>query len=1019
MPSDAIGHRIGPWELRRLLGQGGMGAVYQAFEPETGIWSAVKVLAPGRHITRDQASESLLRELDAVRRLSHPHVVRLIGFGLVDDSVWLAMELVTDAHKPEPGTWPQARAVLAAVLRALAHAHAHRVLHLDVKPDNILVEDDPDGGEPRVLLGDFGMAAMSAGDGLVRVRGGTLPYMAPEQLRMDPRRVGPATDQYAVGCLATTLVTGGPPFQGSLERVRAAHLHRSPPLLQPRFDVPSALQSWVDRLLQKAPENRFPTAAHALAALLELGPVEQGSGFGGARSETTSTTFSFDLLDRMAAETEPTTTSVSHIPPLTCPERPPILAATAVPNGLLLVEEGPPPLPDDPAVQAMWSILHEMGGEGPARVAWLQGPVGVGALAAARFVARLAYEHGLTDHLELYPDPVRTLRRWHRCGGLAGGALHRWLAGLPLAQDVLSRDNPASAGPEALRAALVEAIRHRARKLPVVLVVAVDSPDRQLIEQVGALTEPVLALVRVPEGTQPEGHVVPVEPSPGDMERRLRPWVQLQARVALELEDRAGGCARLAVALLAEWRQQGALLGEQILQPSPTHGLMPPVLLPEVARLLDTLSLSTADQDALIEAALAGDPPPQGRQALCRPDGTWSPACREGLRALAEPRHHRAVAARSPLEAQGLHLLAAGAPDEAAPILLEAARRFGETVNDGLTEQLIAAWRAATAGREVSPEARAQVNLLQAEVLARRGQRFEEIVALTQAAAREDPAQSSWAHAMQAHALACLQRTEEAHAAVDEALTPDANVDTRRVALRVRFILQRRSEQLDEAAETLARMGELVQDPYPRAEWIYSSALLAADRGQVSEAIALFDQAAPLFQEQEMPRLAAIAYVSAASQLRTLGLLDEAERRLNQARDAGLPDPFQDLRYAQIDLARGDLEPMRAVRDRLRALPDLGQVRLRMLKLMEIPLAAAEADPARWQEAMAFARECLEHRYERGELPWALEQAARVAMEHGEPGRAAEAAELGARAWRGIRREGDARRLEALYGGAS
>ena len=228
----------------------------------------------------------LFRSMRAVARLDHPGVVRVLaalrvdpvaaamlavdGTPLADGGRALVMELVSAGSledRAKGWDWPSARALLLDVLAALGHAHARGVLHLDIKPGNVLLDRVDGAVVPR--LTDFGLA------GLARNRRGLGPfgtpaYMAPEQASPGAP-LGPATDLYAFGCLAWWLLTERVPLLGATVAEQVELLRRGElPAFKSTFSVPAGLEGWLRGLLARAPEQRFPCAADAAAALLAL-----------------------------------------------------------------------------------------------------------------------------------------------------------------------------------------------------------------------------------------------------------------------------------------------------------------------------------------------------------------------------------------------------------------------------------------------------------------------------------------------------------------------------------------------------------------------------------------------------------------------------------------------------------------------------------------------------------------------------------------------------------------------------
>ncbi|MEZ4320767.1 MAG: serine/threonine-protein kinase [Myxococcota bacterium] len=285
---------LGAFDLIDVVGTGATGVVWRARHRPTGASVAIKTLhrpAPG----------GLDAESDLLAGLEHPNIVHFLDAGRVgasDAAVsdgmleegqdWMAMELVEGGQLAAGGGG--LRSVLLQILDALAHCHARGVAHLDLKPGNVLCE--PDG---TVRIADFGI---SSGDVAGRVCG-TPAYMAPEQWLGSPC---PASDLYALGCLAHTLATGMPPFVGSTAAVRRAHLERAVPPVGH-----AGLDAWIATCTAHAVEDRFPTAAAAARALpAELpGPPPPG------RPTLTPTTL---VLDALPVESTPTPAPTGDMP---------------------------------------------------------------------------------------------------------------------------------------------------------------------------------------------------------------------------------------------------------------------------------------------------------------------------------------------------------------------------------------------------------------------------------------------------------------------------------------------------------------------------------------------------------------------------------------------------------------------------------------------------------------------------------------------------------------------------------
>ncbi len=315
---------LGPFDLDEPVGRGGMSEVWSGAHRAEGVPVAVKVLtAEGARVERFLSA--LRNEVRAVAGLEHRHVIHLFDHGeipaptaelsggrLVAGSPYLVMEWASGGSlsaRTGPTSWDELRATLLTLLDALAHAHARRVVHRDLKLSNVL-RCTADDMRPGLKLADFGIARPRnlEGDDDAPV-GGTVGYMAPEQLLGRWQDQGPWTDLYALGCMAFKLVTGAAPFPGdSAAEIAHAHLFSPVPPMEPRFPIPPALQGWVEALLEKELERRVEYAADAAHLLLELGDapgplrVTVVAGQPGAARAEAPTTTDLDTLAWMGSD---------------------------------------------------------------------------------------------------------------------------------------------------------------------------------------------------------------------------------------------------------------------------------------------------------------------------------------------------------------------------------------------------------------------------------------------------------------------------------------------------------------------------------------------------------------------------------------------------------------------------------------------------------------------------------------------------------------------------------------------
>ncbi|MCL2005886.1 MAG: serine/threonine protein kinase [Planctomycetaceae bacterium] len=262
--------KLGPFTLGRMLGRGGMGKVYEGICEADGSPVAVKVLTD----SQDHNEEGRLRfeyEIETLKRLHHPNIVRLTGFGEEQGRLYYAMEVVDgvslqqELRNHRTFQWFEAAKIGLEICQALRHAHDRGVVHRDIKPANILL--DRDG---HVKLADFGIARFFGSQQLTGTYSivGTLEYMSPEQALANP--VSSSTDLYALGCVLYALLTGRPPYSAkSLPELLRKHKNNSPDSFRlARPDAPEELEHIVIDLLQALPGDR-PRNASLVARRLQ------------------------------------------------------------------------------------------------------------------------------------------------------------------------------------------------------------------------------------------------------------------------------------------------------------------------------------------------------------------------------------------------------------------------------------------------------------------------------------------------------------------------------------------------------------------------------------------------------------------------------------------------------------------------------------------------------------------------------------------------------------------------------
>jgi serine/threonine protein kinase len=255
------------YELRAIIGEGAFGRVYEGFDRRLERPVAVKVIKPWWAEDPEWVS-TFERETRLLARVSDPGIVQIYDVGHAPEGLYYVSELVDGeslAHRLRRGPLPawEACGVATQLCRALAGAHAQRIVHRDVKPANIMLST-----EGRVKVGDFGVARLAEGttDATAASIVGTPRYMAPEQGR--GRATTAATDIYSAGVVLYEMLAGAPPFgAGSVVELALLHLHEPPPPLSPR--LPTSLVAIVERALAKDPAQRYAHGAEMAEALLE------------------------------------------------------------------------------------------------------------------------------------------------------------------------------------------------------------------------------------------------------------------------------------------------------------------------------------------------------------------------------------------------------------------------------------------------------------------------------------------------------------------------------------------------------------------------------------------------------------------------------------------------------------------------------------------------------------------------------------------------------------------------------
>jgi serine/threonine-protein kinase len=268
---------FGPYELQALLGVGGMGEVYRAYDTSKDRTVAIKLLRA--EMSADAGfQERFRRESRIAARLQEPHVIPVHDFGEINGVLYIDMRLVEgdNVHNVLQQTGPmdpaRAVAIVGQVAAALDAAHASGLVHRDVKPENVLLT-----GNDFAYLVDFGIAHLGGESGLTSAGAaiGSCAYMAPE--RFTGGQVGPPADIYSLACLLYECLTGSTPFPTrELSQLMGAHIMAPPP--RPSVTRPivgPAFDAVVTRGMAKHPQDRFPTAGDLARAASAAAAVAQ------------------------------------------------------------------------------------------------------------------------------------------------------------------------------------------------------------------------------------------------------------------------------------------------------------------------------------------------------------------------------------------------------------------------------------------------------------------------------------------------------------------------------------------------------------------------------------------------------------------------------------------------------------------------------------------------------------------------------------------------------------------------
>ena len=591
-PMAKIG--LGAFDLEHCIGRGGMGRVWRGVHRRTSHPVAVKILDTETAL-RPGYTDAFRDEARVVASLNHPGIISVLELGMVPDAIaaatsgalvgrspYLVMEyahLGTLKDRLSQMAWPEVQDVLVALLKALAHAHARGVVHLDIKPANILLgcgKHPPAGLVEGLRLTDFGLSWQGRAPGRAERRaelGGTLGRMAPEQIQAAWREYGPWTDLYAIGAMIWQYATGNKPFAGTTRAAMlVAPLTRDLPAFVPVRAVPDGLEGWLRVMMARDPADRYLIAADALSALRDLS--------GSSRPKT---------APRPIWQTQRLPTAGLGNVGLG------LFGLRSVPFVGRLAERA-----------ALWDSLSSVIRSGRTQAVLLRGPAGVGKSRLAEWVGQRAMEVGAScaflraDHTAGTPAPDEGLKpaiaRYLGCVELdlpaATAHLKRILGRLSVTEDWLASalaqwllpGEPAPAEPpEVLMTVL---LRSMGRERPVVLWVddvqwgqrALDIienlmryQDVQPTPLLVVMTASEVALAEHPDAEdvlmrlQQLGALTTLTvgplPTPED-ELLLQRMLPIDPTLAAQIAEHANGNPLLAVHIVGDW------ISRDLLRPS-------------------------------------------------------------------------------------------------------------------------------------------------------------------------------------------------------------------------------------------------------------------------------------------------------------------------------------------------------------------------------------------------------------------------------------------------------------------
>jgi Tfp pilus assembly protein PilF/predicted Ser/Thr protein kinase len=275
---------LGGYELRDVLGEGGMGTVYRAHDPTLDRPAAVKVIRA--KALSNEGKERFLREARASSKINHPNIITIYAAGEEDGAPYMAMELIegrTLREVIDEGgiDWRVSTRWIVQLLDALQRLHAEGIVHRDLKPENVMVTKDG-----TVKLMDFGLAHLASSTALTQegTTLGTVPYMSPEQVL--GRKIDARSDLFSVATIYHEMLTGQHPFRGDhpMAVMYSIRNETPKPLKLQSSDCPIGLQGVLDRAFEKEVDKRFADATAFRNAILEVVPELSGAAPAGPRT---------------------------------------------------------------------------------------------------------------------------------------------------------------------------------------------------------------------------------------------------------------------------------------------------------------------------------------------------------------------------------------------------------------------------------------------------------------------------------------------------------------------------------------------------------------------------------------------------------------------------------------------------------------------------------------------------------------------------------------------------------------